>query len=1136
MNTKICWCTLIAVCLLIPIAGSSQSVDKNFVKTTKPGVPVEDTSSLFRMDWKQKQEIIEYYDGEGRIIQKIQSSVTPSGKDLLETYRYDLAGRKTIEYLPFPVEPAKGQYFDDPVRLLLAYYLDPDERVTATAFPFSEKKFDDSPLKETIALGYPGASWQLETNHTKRSVKYGNPSEITHWSVAENGQCIQAGTYSPGTLHVTENLDENGTVNREYRNRSGQVILKEKLLEDLPVQTFFVYDRKDNLRYVIPPMAVSGQTADPGLIYSFEYDDKYRITRKKIPGAAVVEYVYDHMNRQALKQDGNLRRDSLWLYSKYDAYGRPVITGVFKSILGRAVLQDLADAGVQNYETCTGGTYTNTVFPVENTTPFSILYYDDYEFIDDPQLRYEAASFLLKSEGPEIIEPELAASITGAKTGAKTLIPGTGNWLKSVTYFDKYGRSLQSVFQNHLGGTNRTSFIYNFRGQLVNEKSRCAIQNAVPVILEKKYTYDQAGRILRTVHKINDQPEVVLSEYEYNELGQLAVKKLHSEDGGQTFTESITNTYNVRGWLCGINDPYNPGASLFSLRLNYESPENGLQSVPQFNGNISSALWSSSNLSLPRGYAYNYDNLNRLTSASFGKFSGAWSRNEEDYSVPAYTYDLNGNILSLVRRGKISTNAFGVADELEYTYSGNRLTFVDDAAELTEDEWDFIDGGLKIDDANGMPEYLYDDNGNMTTDANKGINNIRYNALNLPEEIWMESNRLIRNTYDASGTKLRTEAFDSDGYPLSVRDYIGAIVYNHKLPEYILTPEGRAVPEGESYHYEYFLKDHLGNTRVTFRVVAGVTQVVQENHYYPFGMRLFGLPGEEPGQASGPGNRILYNSKELLSDFGLNWYDYGARYYDPQVGRWWTIDPKTEAAPDWTPYRYGLNNPVRFIDPDGMLEDWYQSENGALFWEDSGEEEIEVDGENYKKVGKVVSIKSGDKFINYYENVPISISDVPLNAAVTIQNNVDLENQLLSDKSPLSLRAKVDLLRASMTNATGQAAQVMFEGAMMVAPMPKIGVGVKAVGKYAPKISKYLNTLYIKGGVRGNLYVNIGKREVIKDISKIWQRSSFSFKKKFSKTGIPKIVKQNYNTETNIFFDPKYQNIALDILSNALTR
>ena len=68
-------------------------------------------------------------------------------------------------------------------------------------------------------------------------------------------------------------------------------------------------------------------------------------------------------------------------------------------------------------------------------------------------------------------------------------------------------------------------------------------------------------------------------------------------------------------------------------------------------------------------------------------------------------------------------------------------------------------------------------------------------------------------------------------------------------------------------------------------------------------------------------NKYLYNGKELLDDLNLHLYDYGARYYDPAIGRWITPDPLADLAPGWTPYRYGFNNPVRYTDPTGLFED-----------------------------------------------------------------------------------------------------------------------------------------------------------------------------------------------------------------------
>ena len=229
----------------------------------------------------------------------------------------------------------------------------------------------------------------------------------------------------------------------------------------------------------------------------------------------------------------------------------------------------------------------------------------------------------------------------------------------------------------------------------------------------------------------------------------------------------------------------------------------------------------------------------------------------------------------------------------------------------------------------------------MNTDHRKAMN-ITYNHLNLPEQFNIGGD-IINITYDhrlsrdavRAGVKLKKESIGIDG-STTIRHYVGGIEYTgytNLQVEAIYHTEGRAVPTDDpthKYRYEYTLTDHLGNGRVYFTdsdydgTVDAATEILQQAHYYPFGMNMKGLPDNtQAGQV----NPYQYNglfkdgvgalSLNLNEDFGLNLSDYGARWYDAAVGRFWTIDRFAEKYLQSTGYGYVQNNPINSVDING---------------------------------------------------------------------------------------------------------------------------------------------------------------------------------------------------------------------------
>ena len=873
---------------------STPSSNQNYILTRTFKKPVTDGTLGNSRDVCEENQTIQYFDGLGRPLQAVQVQGSPGFKDIVQPVAYDALGREQFKYQPYAAQTGTtGAFRTGALADQLAFYNSPTAGIKATTYPFAETVFEASPLNRIQQQGAPGADWQVSAGHTLKT-DYGTnvQDEVKLWTVnnAGNGASASGSAYQPGKLYKTIVKDENwvptalkaGTT-EEFKDFEGHVVLKRVWETDVKsLDTYYVYDDLGNLRYVLPPAVNEhtdrlsepissfdeSQTVFDQFIYGYRYDGRKRLTEKKIPGKGWEFMVYNKLDQVVMSQDANQRNKTPqeWIYTKYDAFGRTVITGLYVKagttadnaiVPQRTVknaLQDELDTQVQQiangdaskslWETRNGTDYDGKSFPQTGGNVLTVNYYDDYDFIEN-------------SFGPPGTGQAPKERTKSLLTGTKVKNLGMGTMLLTVNYYDLEGRIIQSKSSNHLNGTDLVDNTWNFDGSL-KASTRTHTMGSTVTTIANRYEYDHAGRKIATFENINDKGEIALNHLEYNEIGQLTKKNLHNDSQATTFA------YNERGWM------KNSTSDQFSMKLDYQDG-----TAQGYNGNITKQYWDWTNTVNPTAniFNYGYDKLNRLETAAT---TVGVSMSE------ALTYDVMGNIKSLNRDG---------AGGKTYNYDfGNRLKNV---SSLT------------------LRDYEYDANGNAVKDGLTKID-FTYNYLNLPSTAKSATGTAVNlaYTYDAAGNKL---ARNSGG---TVRNYIGGIEYkpDGTTIDIIHTEEGIARNSNGSYSYEYNLTDHLGNIRATFKqspVAPYALEVIQRDDYYAFGLRKAGSPNSNV-------NKYLYNGKELQEELGQ--YDYGARFYDPIIGRFSTIDPVSEKFDLLSPYNYVANNPIMLNDPTG--KDW----------------------------------------------------------------------------------------------------------------------------------------------------------------------------------------------------------------------
>ena len=552
------------------------------------------------------------------------------------------------------------------------------------------------------------------------------------------GALTSNGSYASGQLSVVKTTDEDLNVSYTFTDKMGHVVLSRQMKGSETHDTYYVYDDKSNLCFVLQPMYQSLANLD---LYAFQYkyDGRNRCIWKKLPGAGYMEMVYDNADRLVFSQDGNQRAltSGNWTYYKYDGLNR------------------LTDQGVCTNKVTTSGTTVH----IRN-------YYDNYAF--------RAQAGFNNSNFPD----DASGNGKGALTASVATVLGSSNKIYTAHYYDIKGRVVKTVQSNPLGGYDVAATVYTFTNKPATVTHTHTASGKTTRTEVYTYSYNHADRLLKVEHTLGGT-KITLADYAYDNLGRLQSKSLHG-----SATNKLTYAYNVRGWLTGIS------GTKFTQNLYYNTG-NG---TARYNGSISSMTWKAGNESTVRGYKFTYDGLDRLLNATYGETAGI-NANTDRFSENVTAYDKNGNIKTLQRYGQTAASGYGLIDNLTFTLAGNLLNRVDDAAAASA-----YGGGFEFKDGvKQANEYTYDSNGNLTKDLNKGISTITYNVLNLPNMVTFSDGSTIAYTYGADGTKLKT--VHKTGSTTTTTDYCGNVVYENGVQKLLLTDEGYVTLSDGKYHY-----------------------------------------------------------------------------------------------------------------------------------------------------------------------------------------------------------------------------------------------------------------------------------------------------------------------------------------------
>ena len=313
-----------------------------------------------------------------------------------------------------------------------------------------------------------------------------------------------------------------------------------------------------------------------------------------------------------------------------------------------------------------------------------------------------------------------------------------------------------------------------------------------------------------------------------------------------------------------------------------------------FGSDVSASGWKRASNGTRMAYDFTYDGHHRLKNATYKEGTSV----NDHYTEKVTGYDRNGNITGLQRYGRTGTSTWGIVDNLTLTRTGNQLTSVSDTGSAA------YSGDFNA----AAGTSAYNANGALTSDTGRKISSVTWNEIDLPQTVTFSNGSTINYYYAADGTKLREVRAVKSGTTTTTTtiDWCGDLVLEKvgsgtRAAKRLRLDGGYVDLATGVTARRHFVRDHLGSIRA---VVDDSGTVLETDDYYPLG-------GPLPTGTSTTLQPEKYQGKEWNPAASFNVYDFGARLYDPALGRWISQDPMAEKYYPHSPYFFCAGNPMK---------------------------------------------------------------------------------------------------------------------------------------------------------------------------------------------------------------------------------